>query len=96
MSVCCECCEFSGRGLCDGLITRPGGPTVCGVSECGREASKMRRPWPTKGCCAIGEKKTRKLTPYLHVANKLVRTPMMIIKWQILINTTVINPYEYS
>jgi len=30
MSVCCECCVLSGRGLCDGLITRPGGvlPTV--------------------------------------------------------------------
>ena len=24
MSVCCECCVFSGRDLCDGLITRPG------------------------------------------------------------------------
>ena len=23
MSVCCECCVFSGRGLCDELITRP-------------------------------------------------------------------------
>ena len=23
-SVCCEFCVFSGRGLCDGLITRPG------------------------------------------------------------------------
>ena len=23
MSVCCDCCVFSGRGLCDGLITRP-------------------------------------------------------------------------
>jgi hypothetical protein len=23
MSVCCECCLLSGRGLCDGLITRP-------------------------------------------------------------------------
>jgi len=23
MSVCCECCVMSGRGLCDGLITRP-------------------------------------------------------------------------
>ena len=22
MSVCCECSVFSGRGLCDGLITR--------------------------------------------------------------------------
>ena len=23
MSVCCECCVLSGRGLCDGLISRP-------------------------------------------------------------------------
>ena len=23
MSVCCECCALSGRGLCDELITRP-------------------------------------------------------------------------
>jgi hypothetical protein len=23
MSVCCECCVLSGRGLCDGLITGP-------------------------------------------------------------------------
>jgi len=24
MFVCCECCVLSGKGLCDGLITRPG------------------------------------------------------------------------
>jgi hypothetical protein len=23
MFVCCECCVLSGRGLCDGAITRP-------------------------------------------------------------------------
>ena len=23
MSVCCDCCVLSDRGLCDGLITRP-------------------------------------------------------------------------
>ena len=23
MDVCCECCVLSGRGLCDGPITRP-------------------------------------------------------------------------
>jgi hypothetical protein len=30
MFVCCECCMLSGKGLCDGLITRPGEvlPTV--------------------------------------------------------------------
>jgi hypothetical protein len=34
-------------------------PTECGVSECDREASMMRRPWPTRGCCAMGEEKGR-------------------------------------
>jgi hypothetical protein len=30
-------------------------PTKCGVlSECDREASIMRRPCPTRGCCAMG------------------------------------------
>jgi hypothetical protein len=28
----------------------------CGVSECDREASIMRRPWPTRGCCSMGRK----------------------------------------
>jgi hypothetical protein len=44
---------LSGRGLCVGLITRP---EECGVSECDREASIMRRPWPSRGCCVIGKK----------------------------------------
>jgi hypothetical protein len=26
------------------------------VSECDREASVMRRPWPTRGCCAVKKK----------------------------------------
>jgi len=54
MSVCCECCVFSGRGLCDGPITRPEVPTECGVSECDREPSIIRRSWSTGGCCAGG------------------------------------------
>jgi hypothetical protein len=28
-------------------------PTECGVSECDREASIMRGPWPARGCCAV-------------------------------------------
>jgi hypothetical protein len=31
-------------------------PTECGVSECDREASTMRRPWSTRGCCAMNKK----------------------------------------
>jgi hypothetical protein len=39
--VCC---------LCDGLVLPS--PTECGVSEFDREASIMRRPWPTRSCWA--------------------------------------------
>ena len=31
-------------------------PTECGVSECDREASTLRRPCPTRGCHAMGKK----------------------------------------
>jgi hypothetical protein len=55
--VSCERCVLSGRGLCVGLITLPEDPTECGVSACDREASIMRKPWPTRGSCAIGKKK---------------------------------------
>ena len=34
MFVCYECCVLSGRGLYDGLITRPRSPTECGASLC--------------------------------------------------------------
>jgi hypothetical protein len=29
-------------------------PTECGVSECYREGSIMRRPWTTRVYCAMG------------------------------------------
>jgi len=34
-------------------------PTKCCVSECDREASVMRRSWPTSGCCVTGGKRMR-------------------------------------
>jgi hypothetical protein len=55
MSVCCDCCVLSGRGLCVGLITRSEESYDCGVSECDREASIMR-PWLTRGYCAMGRR----------------------------------------
>jgi hypothetical protein len=39
MSVSCDYCVLSGRGLCDGLVTRP---TECGVfKKCDSEDSKV-------------------------------------------------------
>jgi hypothetical protein len=54
MSVSRECCVLSGRGLCVGLIARQEESSVCGVSECDRKASTIRRHWPTRGCCVMG------------------------------------------
>jgi len=34
MDVCVECCVLSGRGLCDGLITRPETSYRCDASLC--------------------------------------------------------------
>ena len=57
MSVCCEFCVLSGRGLCDELITRPEESCwVWCVIVCDLENSWMRRPWPTGGCCAKRKK----------------------------------------
>jgi hypothetical protein len=60
ISVSCECCVLSGRGLCVGLITRPeeSYPVWC-VSECDREASIMRRSCPTGGLLRHGKNKQR-------------------------------------
>jgi hypothetical protein len=50
MSVACECCLFSGTGLCVEQVEESAG---CGVSECDREASIMRRLWPARGSCTM-------------------------------------------
>jgi hypothetical protein len=50
MSVCCECCVLSGRGLCDGLITRPEESyRLWRVVVCDHETSNTRRLKPATG-----------------------------------------------
>ena len=57
MSVCCEFCMLSGRGLCDELIIRPEESyRLWCVVVCDLETSRMRRPWPALGRNAIGKK----------------------------------------
>jgi len=56
MSVCCECCVLSGRGLCNALIKRPKESyRLWCVVVCDLETSRMRKPWP-----ALGRSATRK------------------------------------
>ena len=56
MSVCWQCCVLSGRGLCDGLITRPEESyrLWCVVVCVLETSSRMRRTWPALGCSAMG------------------------------------------
>jgi hypothetical protein len=43
MFVCCDCCLLSGRGLCDGLITRPEESyQLWRVVVCDQETSRKR------------------------------------------------------
>ena len=50
MSVCCECCVLSDRGLCDGLITRPEDSyRLWCVVVCDQETSRMRKLKPATG-----------------------------------------------
>jgi hypothetical protein len=54
MFVCCECCVLSGRGLCDGLITRPEESyRLWRVVVCDQETLKTRRLKPATGLLKI-------------------------------------------
>ena len=49
--MCVRRADHSSRGVL---------PSVA-LSECDREALIKRKPWPTGGCCAMGEEKETKL-----------------------------------
>jgi hypothetical protein len=67
MFVCCDCCVLSGRGLCDGLITRPEESyrlwcvVVCDLEK------QMRRPRPTRGLSRQERKENYAITDHLVV-----------------------------
>jgi len=54
MFFCCDCCVLSGRGLCDGLITRPEESyRLWRVVVCYQETLKTRRLKPATGLWKI-------------------------------------------
>ena len=58
MSVCCECCVLSGRGLCDELITRPGEfYRLWCVAECDLENLKNEESIASDWAASAIEKK---------------------------------------
>jgi len=50
------CCQVEASASCISLVQTS--PTEDDVSECDSEASTMRKPWPIRGSCATGMKKT--------------------------------------
>ena len=72
MSVCCECCVLSGRGLCVELITRPEESyRLWCVVVCDLETSWMRRPWPTGGCRAKNKQTNERTSLHLGICELL-------------------------
>jgi len=67
MSVCCECCVLSGRGLCDGLITRLGDSyRLWRVVVCDQETSNKE----AKACYGAVENTTKRVvTPIKQINN---------------------------
>ena len=53
MSVCCIYCVLSGEFSASGYSLIQRSPNQCDVSKCDREASTVRKPWPTGGCLAM-------------------------------------------
>jgi len=73
--VMCRQVEISGSGW--SLVQR--NPTEWSVSECDREVSIMRRPWPTRGCRAKEKQTSISIicvtSPVLHPVIRLSLTP---------------------
>ena len=69
ISVSCERCVLSGRGLCDGPLPCPEEPyRLWYVILCDLETLRMRRSWPTLDCGAADREKEREkeLCPKCH------------------------------
>jgi len=79
MLVCCECCVLSGRGLCDGLITRPEKSyRLWCVVVCYLETSRMR-PRPALGRSATGgggQRWKKSIKKFISSSNYTAETPL--------------------
>ena len=104
MFVCCECCVLSGRILFHELITRPEDSYRLYESEFDGGASIMSRPWPSRGCCAMGINNIKWETKF-HT-KQTVTFPFVLIlrfyvehhrvkRWQTLHTSNVITFYSF-
>jgi hypothetical protein len=67
MFVSIVCCQV--KVSASGLSRVRKSPTECGLSECDREALITRRPWSTRGCCAMGKKRQMTIQDVVLILN---------------------------
>ena len=90
MSISCECCVLSGRGLCDELITCPEEsyrlwcvlPTVVRHCVWDLKTSWMRRPWPALGRSVPPPKKKKLPCTFLQFHQS------QLCSWEAIVKTT--------
>jgi len=91
MSVCCECCVLSGRGLCNELITHPEEPYwLWCVVLCDPEIPWMRRSWPTGVVAPKITYRTRRRHQQLEITWRACHL------WIGKKNVRVVSSYEYE
>jgi hypothetical protein len=85
MSVCCECCLLSGKGLCDKLITRPEESyRLWCVVVYDPETSRMRRPLPELGRSTT-KKKYFSLVIDAYCENHIKQTNVYFLQTQVFL-----------
>jgi hypothetical protein len=91
ISAFCECCVFSGRGLCDAWPLVQSAPTKCGVSECDRSIQ-----WGG-GLSPLGlsnhDEKRQKV--YIHIKQLNVSTDMRSF-WGCTLYKAVVSFYKLN
>jgi len=101
MDVCCECCVLSGRGLCDGLITRPEESYRLWRVVCNQETSRMKlKPatglWKYNHSVVTPRKQTNNLRERLR--KSLYHWVVLIIQFGVFLNviSIVMAPWWWS
>ena len=97
MFVCCECCVLSGRGLCDGLITRPEESYwLWRVVVCDLETSKMRRLKPATGLWKIQPQWTVKQKKKIYIYKFKKNNSPVNKMWYMTVNLLLWNYCLYA
>jgi hypothetical protein len=68
----------------------------CGASECYREATVMRGPWATRGCCAIGGGGDFTNFEYVVQYSRYVKEGSIQASWCLVLSSVTSRVHECS